>query len=182
MSAFNTDISAKSCRKSGGDRHMYETTRALFSGKAEKEPNAFPPPFVDTPPFEYPGCPVVDIDIEYVEGVVQFNSFTTDSGEALYAMPSLLNHSCLPTAHRQFLGDAFLLRAITDMKQVDEVTIGVHQCFIHPLRREAVSTAEVLEVRLHLQSLRSRIRRRIFGKGDSEIADEGDGRQTSLIS
>ncbi len=38
--------------------------------------------------------------------------------------PSLLNHSCLPTAHRYFFGDALVLRANRDLKRGEEVTIA----------------------------------------------------------
>ncbi len=108
------------------DRGMYESIQALFAGEIAKEPTTFkfPPSSVDSRPLEHPTRPIVDIDIGYVQGVVSCNSFGVGEGRALYAVPSLLNHSCLPTASREFLGDVFVLRAIQDMKLGEEVTIA----------------------------------------------------------
>ncbi len=108
------------------DRNKYETILSLFGGWHARSPKSYPPPLlVDTPPLEHPTKPAVDIDIEYVQGVVNANSFAyaESRGRALYALVSLCNHSCLPSAHKTFVGDAILVRASQDMKKGEEVTL-----------------------------------------------------------
>ncbi len=109
------------------DRNKYETMMSLFAGSHVGSPNAYPPPLhVDNPPLEHPTRPVVDIDIEYVHGVVGANSFSyceAQGAMGLYGLPSLLNHSCLPSAHRTFVCDAIVVRACRDMKKGEEVTV-----------------------------------------------------------
>ncbi len=109
------------------DRNKYETMMSLFAGSHVGSPNAYPPPLhVDNPPLEHPTRPVVDIDIEYVHGVVGANSFSyceAQGAMGLYGLPSLLNHSCLPSAHRTFACDAIVVRACRDMKKGEEVTV-----------------------------------------------------------
>lgn len=57
-------------------------------------------------------------------GVASFNSFDSVNGKVLYAVPSLVNHSCMPSAHKAFFGSLFALRAIRDIKEGEEVTIA----------------------------------------------------------
>lgn len=108
------------------DRNLNETMMSLYGGARLRSPNAYPPPLlVDNPPLEHPTKPVVDIDIEYLQGVCIANSFAhSDSlrGKGLYSLPSLLNHSCLPSVHKEFLGNMMLVRASRDMKKGEEVT------------------------------------------------------------
>ncbi|KLO07467.1 hypothetical protein SCHPADRAFT_894622 [Schizopora paradoxa] len=105
------------------DRNMYNTLLALYGGDTVAEPKTYPPPFIATPPLKHPTRPCVDIDVDYLQGVVLSNSFESDSWKGLYVAPSLLNHSCAPTARREFIGNAFALRAIQDMKKGEELTL-----------------------------------------------------------
>ncbi|KLO07474.1 hypothetical protein SCHPADRAFT_909449 [Schizopora paradoxa] len=114
----------KAVQRVWDDRHMYDTLLALYGGETVAEPKKFPPPFVTSPPLEHPTRPCVDIDVEYLQGVSMFNSFGSKSGKELYVVPSLLNHSCAPTARREFIGDAFALRVLQDMKKGEELTVS----------------------------------------------------------
>ncbi len=109
------------------DRNKYETILSLFGGGHLRSPNAYPPQLlIETPPLEHPTKPIADIDIEYIQGVLNANSFgysKKNSGKGLYALPSLLNHSCLSSAQRTFVGDAIVIRASRDMKKGEEVTV-----------------------------------------------------------
>ncbi|KLO04133.1 hypothetical protein SCHPADRAFT_947939 [Schizopora paradoxa] len=110
----------KAVQRVWDDKHMYDTLRALYGGETVEAPDPFPPPFTTDSPLERP-----DIDVEYLQGVIAFNSFDLDDGgKALYAMPSLLNHSCMPSTHAEFIGDAYVVRANRDMKKGEEITIA----------------------------------------------------------
>ncbi len=110
------------------DHNKYETILSLYAGSHMRSPKVYPPPLLaNNPPLEHPTRPAVDIDIEYVHGVVHGNTFSFSEkhdGRGLYALPSLLNHSCLPSAFRTHLGDAVVVRAGRDMKKGEEVTVG----------------------------------------------------------
>ncbi len=109
------------------DRNKYETILSLFGGEHLRSPNTYPPPLlIETPPLEHPTKPIADIDVEYLHGALNANSFgysEETGGKGLYALPSLLNHSCLSSAQRTFLGDAIVIRASRDMKKGDEATV-----------------------------------------------------------
>lgn len=47
-----------------------------------------------------------------------------NTGMGLYAMSSLMNHSCVPSARSFAIGDAKVVRAARDMKKGEEVTIS----------------------------------------------------------
>ncbi len=86
--------------------------------------------------------PIIDIDVDLIHSVVQSNSFginpwlllhtakfqhrSEDSvlGKVTYAWPSLINHSCVPSSHDLFIGDAIVIRASRDIPKGDEVTVS----------------------------------------------------------
>ena len=96
---------------------------------------------VESHPIIHPRSPSVDIDVSRVESICSFNAFSMDSlkdqigltgdsrgrtnerSNALYELPSYCNHSCLPSAHRIFFGDAMVIRAARTMKAGEEVTM-----------------------------------------------------------
>ncbi|KLO07472.1 hypothetical protein SCHPADRAFT_945254 [Schizopora paradoxa] len=106
------------------DRHMYDTIRSLYAGETLEEPRTYPVPFAVSPPLEHPTRPSVDIDVEYLQGVTVLNAFGVQDGQALYAAPSLMNNSCMPSALRQFIGDAIIVRTIQDLEKGEEVTLS----------------------------------------------------------
>ncbi|KLO07473.1 hypothetical protein SCHPADRAFT_1001647 [Schizopora paradoxa] len=122
----NHRMFCKAVQRVWDDRHMYDTLRALYGGETAEAPKPFPPPLSHSMPLERPTQPCVDIDVEYLQGVISFNAFRLDDdgGQALYAAPSLMNHSCIPSAHAEFIGDAYMVRARRDMKKGEEVTIA----------------------------------------------------------
>ena len=82
-----------------------------------------------------------DIDITRLNSTVRINMFGTGSlrpstmekekiddrhsnrCEALYELPSFINHSCIASAHRYFFGDIIVVRSGCAMKAGEEVTI-----------------------------------------------------------
>ncbi len=124
------------------DKNAYTTIRALYGGGGPTQPIEFPPPLeMNSLVLEHPTRPVVDIDIDYVFTTVTTNSFECgtlfpslaipedgsvkdETGYGLYAAASLMNHSCMPSAHREFIGDAIFVRANRDIKKGEEVTIA----------------------------------------------------------
>ncbi|KLO07469.1 hypothetical protein SCHPADRAFT_932417 [Schizopora paradoxa] len=114
----------KAMQRVWDDRHLYDTLRTLYGGETAEEPKAYPAPFVVSPPLEHSTRPIVDIDIEYLHGVTMFNAFGVQDGHALYVAPSLMNHSCMPNARREFIGTAIVIRTIQDLKKGEEVTVS----------------------------------------------------------
>lgn len=118
------------------DRHAASTIKWLYSGEDTKYASQLPSPDQESAPLslEHPvRCPR-DIDIAEVQAVCSFNAFSIQfpdktydgkkySGSALYGLPSICNHSCLPSAHRMFLGDAMVIRASANLSKGDEVTL-----------------------------------------------------------
>lgn len=108
-------------------------------------------PPVDLPSNQIPSAPLrhalksaSDINIARIESIVSFNSFrphhletssqstsqdeTDDSGAkdtpvALYFLPSLCNHSCLPSARYFFFGDIMVIRARKNIRKGEEITL-----------------------------------------------------------
>ncbi len=136
------------------DRYAYATAQSLFAGEGLPSPKSFPPTLMDYPQadsLEHPMHPILDIDMDLIQGVVRSNGFGihpwrllhsersqrerdysegTDPnlGRAVYAFPSLLNHSCIPSSHELFIGDAMVIRATRDIPKGGEVT----NSYLHP--------------------------------------------------
>lgn len=67
---------------------------------------------------------------EFGIGVVQEEDWEISG--ALWEMGSFLNHSCLANAHKVFLGDMMLLRAVRPLKAGEEITLS----YINPLEEK----------------------------------------------
>ncbi len=130
------------------DRHAYATVQSIFGWDALPNPKPFPPPLTDYPQvesLEHPMRPILDIDMDLIQGVVQSNSFGINPskllhsvkferkrdhfedsilGKVTYVWPSLINHSCAPSSHDLFIGDAIVVRASRDIPQGGEVTVS----------------------------------------------------------
>jgi hypothetical protein len=78
-----------------------------------------------------------NIDIGRIEAIHTYNAFTLqpmskerqnidkiDTPSALYILPSLLNHSCSPTAQWQCIGDIIVIRASKDVATGGELTLA----------------------------------------------------------
>ncbi|KZS91350.1 hypothetical protein SISNIDRAFT_487669 [Sistotremastrum niveocremeum HHB9708] len=113
---------------------------ALHSGPSVPEPSiAFPP---SGPPPPAPTKPSfrTNVDIHKIEDIVFHNCFTpkrdnpsfivsvqpakAQDSLALYAMPSLFNHSCLPNALWVCFGDIMIIRSIERIDRGREITIS----------------------------------------------------------
>lgn len=120
-------------------KNAYASVRALAGKSTSAQPAPFPPPLEkNCPALDHPMQPVVNIDIDYIFSTVLTNTFgigtafladdesdnKDETGFGLYAEASLLNHSCVPSAHKIFLGDAIAVRASQDMKKGEEVTLS----------------------------------------------------------
>ncbi len=124
----------KVVQKVWDDKNAYTLIRALQGGSAPAQPKEFPPPLETSGPgLEHPTRPVVEIDIDNIFSTVCTNSFgcgtifdgkkkEEETGIGLYALASLLNHSCVPSAHTYFIGDAIAVRANRDIKKGEEIT------------------------------------------------------------
>ncbi|CAE6440401.1 unnamed protein product [Rhizoctonia solani] len=70
-----------------------------------------------------------DIDVNHVEGIIGDNEFNDTieetrfgKNEAIYLLPSLVNHSCHGTAVRTSVGSILAMRASRDLKKGEEIT------------------------------------------------------------
>ncbi len=130
------------------DRYAYATVRSLCGGEDSPNSKPFPPPLKEYPQsksLEHPMCPILDVDLDLIQGVVQSNSFGINPwillhssefqrmrdysedlvlGKVTYAWPSLINHSCVPSSQDLFIGDAIVIRASRDIPKGDEVTVS----------------------------------------------------------
>ncbi|KAF8713702.1 SET domain, partial [Rhizoctonia solani] len=77
-------------------------------------------------PGEYP---IGDIDTNRVEDIIRSNEFNDSikmthfgNNEAIYLLPSLVNHSCHGTAVRTSIGSILVMRASRNLKKGQEVT------------------------------------------------------------
>ncbi|KEP51013.1 SET domain protein [Rhizoctonia solani 123E] len=73
--------------------------------------------------------PIRDIDVNRVEGILTSNSFKEviagspyGNNEAVYLLPSMVNHACHGTAVRTSVGSIMVMRASRDLKAGEEVT------------------------------------------------------------
>jgi hypothetical protein len=76
------------------------------------------------------------IDPGTIERIVDLNAFGIENefdlvppekmmkSSGLWILPSFLNHSCVPNAHRCFYGDVMMVRAIRDLRAGEEVVIS----------------------------------------------------------
>ncbi|KAG8916988.1 hypothetical protein FRC00_014180 [Tulasnella sp. 408] len=109
-------------------------------------------PTYEPPPSEYSVAPPEkvtvsrllrfdeNVDIPRIQGVLSFNSFTTQSlgpgdsmpkdtsqhldASALFPLPSLFNHSCSPNAHWYCFKDVMVIRATCDIPAGDEIFLS----------------------------------------------------------
>ncbi|KDN35673.1 hypothetical protein RSAG8_11416, partial [Rhizoctonia solani AG-8 WAC10335] len=77
-------------------------------------------------PGEYP---IRDIDVNHVEGILASNSFSDriensvfGRSEAIYLLPSMVNHACHGTAVRTSVGSIMVMRASRNLKAGEEIT------------------------------------------------------------
>ncbi|KAG8696905.1 hypothetical protein FRC11_000403, partial [Ceratobasidium sp. 423] len=77
-------------------------------------------------PGEYP---VDNIGVNHVEGILSSNSFNTqiertrfEKNEAIYLLPSMVNHACHGTAVRTSVGSVMVMRASRNLKAGEEIT------------------------------------------------------------
>ncbi|CAE7189027.1 unnamed protein product, partial [Rhizoctonia solani] len=73
--------------------------------------------------------PIQNIDVNHVQGILASNSFNERIGrthfgknEAVYLLPSMVNHACHGTAVRTSVGSIMVMRATRCMKAGDEIT------------------------------------------------------------
>jgi len=57
-------------------------------------------------------------------GVLALNAMRTPTGLALFGLPSMMNHSCLPTVGMKYSGDFMSLVASRDLEPGDEISIN----------------------------------------------------------
>ncbi|KLO12650.1 hypothetical protein SCHPADRAFT_941025 [Schizopora paradoxa] len=109
------------------NRKLYQTILSLYGGEHARKPNTYPPPLItDDPPLMDPLTPEGDIDVEYIDGVVNANAFLLSyelRERGLFELASLINHSCLPSACREFFGGCISVRALRNMKKGEEITV-----------------------------------------------------------
>ncbi|THH05390.1 hypothetical protein EW145_g4834 [Phellinidium pouzarii] len=125
------------------DSSIAATINSMYAGPDCAEPLPYPIPLAsDASALNNPQKPVVDIDINRIEGVISMNSFRPqslgfgtfsktsnashdieDTPSGLYELPSFCNHACLSTAARAFFGDVMVIHASQSLRKGDEVTL-----------------------------------------------------------
>ncbi|TDL25417.1 hypothetical protein BD410DRAFT_896296 [Rickenella mellea] len=132
-----------------GDPNAASVIGALYAGSGS-EPHSYPPP--PPPPPQHPSDDVKstgysfrscsDIDMAMIEHVCTLDGVgiiplakarpapeSTGSSIAdlravgIYPLPSLCNHSCIPTSNRVFFGDVLVIRASRNLKKGEELTV-----------------------------------------------------------
>jgi hypothetical protein len=96
----------------------------------------------------------VDIDTERIDGAVAYNVFTLNhirevlhgspasvtedqnGTSALYALPSMFNHSCDPGTFWHCFGDLLVIRSTRDISKGAEITLAFAVGSTHELRKE----------------------------------------------
>ncbi|KZT37527.1 hypothetical protein SISSUDRAFT_841212 [Sistotremastrum suecicum HHB10207 ss-3] len=138
MTATKVAVLHKITTQLMGNASDTDTINALYAG-----PSFPPPPNTIPSSQEIPSAPIEpyfqrDIDVCRLEQVLSHNSFAPDTDErnsplienpfkgptALFVMPSLFNHSCIPNASWQCYGDVMLIRSVQAIKCGSEVTIS----------------------------------------------------------
>ncbi len=70
------------------DRYAYATVQSLCGGEDSPNSKPFPPPLMEYPQsksLEHPMCPILDVDMDLIQGVVQSNSFGINPWILLYS-------------------------------------------------------------------------------------------------
>ncbi|TDL25391.1 hypothetical protein BD410DRAFT_766014 [Rickenella mellea] len=117
--------------------------KALYAGPDCSPPAPYPPSqsLENLKLLENPLQPSTDIDIMRVDGACSFNCFGLDSlkpintgsidendpqldrSSGMFSLPSMCNHSCLPSAHWVSFGNFMCVRASRNLQKDEEVTI-----------------------------------------------------------
>ncbi|KAF8753867.1 SET domain [Rhizoctonia solani] len=117
----------------------YTAASALFLDLHSNSPQTSTPQIARSVPtflqnggryWDIPGeCIIGDIDTNRVEGIIRSNEFNDSikmthfgNNEAVYLLPSLVNHSCHGTAVRTSIGSILVMRASRNLKKGQEVT------------------------------------------------------------
>ncbi|TDL13312.1 hypothetical protein BD410DRAFT_903327 [Rickenella mellea] len=126
--------------------------QALYAGSDCPPPSSYQPlPTLDNSKLlEHPLRPSTDIDITRLDRACTFNGIGLDPIKSIiarskndfdpeldcvsgiFSLPSLCNHSCLPSAHWSSFGKFICIRANRNLRKDDEVTIqyfSVHASF-----------------------------------------------------
>ncbi|TDL25406.1 hypothetical protein BD410DRAFT_638723 [Rickenella mellea] len=134
------------------DSRMNLIIQALYAGSHCSPPTPYSPSpsLENSKPLEHPLQPSTDIDIMRVDGVCSFNCFglrhlnsidpapqnesdpESYRASGMFSLPSLCNHSCLPSAHWTCFGDFMCVRAGRNLQKDEEITIQYfsgHQSF-----------------------------------------------------
>lgn len=119
----------------------------LCAGPQYPAPAVSYPPPVRLPTQDHDGILTAqtDIDTSRIEAICTLNrqctmkphskSYTTSSeenGVGLYILPSMLDHSYVPTAWLQPFGDLVVVRAISDLAKGEEVTVTYLHETVYP--------------------------------------------------
>ncbi|TDL25388.1 hypothetical protein BD410DRAFT_837570 [Rickenella mellea] len=127
------------------DPSLQFTINTLYAGTKSSPPNPYPPsPSLDSlKSLEHPLRPSPDIDITRAGAIYSSNAhrivpFPSASHQSkaemrrlqkedphcgLFLLPSLCNHSCLPSACWLFFGDFMCVRASQNLREGEEVTV-----------------------------------------------------------
>ncbi|KDQ17836.1 hypothetical protein BOTBODRAFT_29148 [Botryobasidium botryosum FD-172 SS1] len=135
---------SKLITKLAGNPALYDTVAALYAGPTfPAPPPEFPPATQpDTPYLSNPLHVKMDMDVSLLEHICTYNAFylknvtrTTSACRtisrdflklpaALYLLPSLFNHSCVPSATWHHFGDVMVVRAAKDVAAGEELTLS----------------------------------------------------------
>jgi hypothetical protein len=122
----------KAIEKITDDPQQYDDLVSLYGGEA------FPPL---PKPSSTPPCTSLDIltrisvdmDLQRIFAIIKTNSFSLtepnqdeskENPTALYLLPSYFNHSCLPNAMRQNIGDIAVIQATKKILKGEEITLS----------------------------------------------------------
>ncbi|THH33011.1 hypothetical protein EUX98_g1216 [Antrodiella citrinella] len=119
------------------DPNVGATINTMYAGDAVAVAD-YPPAHSSSSGLKDPRVSTVDIDILRVEAVCVLNAFRLDTIDtqtqgqansderpvALYFLPSLCNHACIPSAIRSFFGDVMVMRASRPLEAGEEITLG----------------------------------------------------------
>lgn len=123
------------------NRKQAEMLQAMYAGPSLPKPTHASARHSTAIPLVHARKPAVDIDLARIEAVVSFNAFMpmsvskpnleskgkagvdVEGGTAVYYWPSLINHACLPNAHRFFFGDIMVIRASQTISRDEEITL-----------------------------------------------------------
>ncbi|KDQ17840.1 hypothetical protein BOTBODRAFT_29154 [Botryobasidium botryosum FD-172 SS1] len=135
---------SKLITKLAGNPALYDTVAALYAGPT------FPAPPPEFPPATQPDTPCLsnplhvksDMDVSLLEHICTYNAFYLKNvthntagcrtlsrdflklPAALYLLPSLFNHSCVPSATWHHFGDVMVIRATKAVAAGEELTLS----------------------------------------------------------